>query len=72
MTNEVMIQSLRQVQQVVAAATACVGEIRVSDTQGAVADARSILGLMSLDYSQPVRVQGASAEEVQQVLHALA
>ena len=36
------------------AATHCVDEIGVHDGKGSIADAKSILGLMSLDYTHPV------------------
>lgn len=54
MVKEVKIKSLAQVEQIVNLASMNSDDIGVHDRSGAIADAKSILGLMSLNYSEPV------------------
>lgn len=56
MVRNIAITSFKQVQKFVAAAQHCTGDVDVHDANGSIADARSILGMMSLDYSRPVKV----------------
>ena len=49
----------------------CRQEISVQDLKGAVADAKSILGLMNLDFSQPVEICGDDPAEVEHVYNAV-
>ena len=72
MVCEVTISTFREVQKVMQAATACVDEVGVHDATGTIADAKSILGLMSLDYSRPVKVVSENENALEQVLRALA
>ncbi len=38
------------------AAAKCYNDVGVHDMKGSIADAKSILGMMSLDYSNPVKI----------------
>ena len=71
MTKELQISSFQQVKDIVNAAANCEYEITVQDAQGAIADAKSILGLMNLDYKHTVILQGENADEVEQVYQAI-
>lgn len=71
MTKPVKVTSFRQVHDIVTAAAKCRQEVNVQDLKGAIADAKSILGLMNLDYSQPVRICGDDPAEVEMVLSAI-
>ena len=53
MVKQVKISSFNEVKSIVAAATLCMDQIGVHDQQGSIADAKSILGMMSLDYTKP-------------------
>ena len=72
MRKQVNIVSFQEVRRVVAAAAACVDDIGVHDGQGKIADAKSILGLMSLDYKQPVHLVSENERELNMVYRALA
>ena len=58
MNKPVKVTCFKQVHNIVTAAAQCRQEISVQDLKGAVADAKSILGLMNLDFSQPVEIFG--------------
>ena len=72
MIKEVKIGSFKEVREVVAAAAACVDDIGVHDARGAIADAKSILGLMSLDYKAPVLLVSENERELNMVYKAIA
>lgn len=69
--KQIEINSFKQVKKIVDAASLCEKEINIQDIQGSLADAKSILGLMNLDYSAPVQLLGDDPEEVENVYHAL-
>lgn len=71
MMKQIDIHSFKDVQKVVAAAAVCLDDIGVHDARGAIADAKSILGLMSLDYSAPVHVVSENERELEHVVRAL-
>ena len=48
-----------------------VDEIGVHDGKGSIADAKSILGLMSLDYTHPVMLVSENEKELQRVYEAI-
>ena len=50
MVKQIKISNFTEVKNIMNAATHCVDEIGVHDGKGSIADAKSILGLMSLDY----------------------
>ena len=71
MTKPVKVTCFKQVHNIVTAAAQCRREISVQDLKGAVADAKSILGLMNLDFSQPVEIFGDDPAEVEHVYNAV-
>ena len=72
MTKPVKVTCFKQVHNIVTAAAQCRQEISVQDLKGAVADAKSILGLMNLDYKPPVKLMGENAEEIERIYNAVA
>ena len=60
-----------EVKNIMNAATHCVDEIGVHDGKGSIADAKSILGLMSLDYTHPVMLVSENEKELQRVYEAI-
>lgn len=71
MSKPVKVTCFRQVHNIVNAAAQCQREIGVQDLKGAVADAKSILGLMNLDFTQPVEIFGEDPAEVERVYNAV-
>lgn len=72
MVKQVKISSFNEVKSIVAAATGCEDQVGVHDQQGSIADAKSILGMMSLDYTQPVLLVCENPLELERVYAALA
>lgn len=72
MVKQIKISSFNEVKTIVAAATSCLDQIGVHDQQGSIADAKSILGMMSLDYTQPVLLVSENPCELERVYKALA
>lgn len=56
MFREVTIDSFRQIRALQSTACQYNVPIGIHDANGSIADAKSILGLMSLDYSKPVKI----------------
>ncbi len=57
MVKQVKISNFSEVREIVSAATEFYNDkIGVHDIKGSIADAKSILGMMSLDYSHPVEI----------------
>ncbi len=57
MIKQVRISTFSEVRGIVSVAErSCCKEIHVSDRKGSIANAKSILGMMSLDYSRPVKI----------------
>lgn len=71
MVKQIKISSFNEVKTIVAAATSCLDQIGVHDQQGSIADAKSILGMMSLDYSHPVNVICEDEKDLDRVLKAI-
>ena len=65
--KKIEITSFKQVKRIVDAASRCEKEINIQDIKGSLADAKSILGLMNLDYSSPVELLGDDPAEVDAV-----
>ena len=51
MVRQVKVSNFAEVQGIVSAAAKCYNEVGVHDMKGSIADAKSILGMMSLDLS---------------------
>ncbi len=71
MVKQVRIKTLSQVNDIVKAATRCTDDLGVHDEMGAIADAKSILGLMRLDYSRPVKLVSENEHELEAVVRAI-
>lgn len=71
MVKQINIQNFEQVKRMLNAAVSCRDNIGVHDMRGSIADAKSILGLMSLDYSQPVKVVSENEAELHRVCRAV-
>lgn len=71
MVKEIKVSCFKQVKNIVDAASHCECEVNIQDLKGSIADAKSILGLMNLDYSKPVQLVGEDPVEVEQVYNAL-
>ena len=72
MVKQVTISNLSDVRKVVAAATACFEDVGIHDAKGGMADAKSILGLMSLDFTRPVKVVSENRRALESVCRAVA
>ena len=55
-TKEVLLQSAEDLRQFMFLAMQSAQDIGVHTVDGSIADAKSVLGLMALDYSKPVKV----------------
>ena len=71
MVRQVKISNFTEVQGIVAAAIKCHNEVGVHDIKGSIADAKSILGLMSLDFSQPVKIVCENESARESIVHPL-
>ena len=71
MVKQIKISNFTEVKNIMNAATHCVDEIGVHDGKGSSADAKSILGLMSLDYTHPVMLVSEHEKELQRVDEAI-
>lgn len=71
MVKQIKISSFNEVKTIVAAATSCLDQIGVHDQQGSIADAKSILGMMSLDYSSPVNIVCENDNDMVRVVRAI-
>ena len=56
MVKQVKVSNFTEVKGIVSAAAKCYNDVGVHDMKGSIADAKSILGMMSLDYSHPVKI----------------
>ena len=71
MIKQITISNFKEVQKVVSAASGCLSDIGVHDMRGSIADAKSILGMMSLDYSHPVKIVCENEHDLNSVVNAL-
>lgn len=72
MIKQITVHNFGEVRRIVNAAAGCIDEIGVHDERGAIADAKSILGLMRLDYTHPVKLVSENERELKAVWRALA
>lgn len=72
MEREVRIATFSEVKAIHDAAGAIDSEIGIHDSNGSIADAKSFLGLMSLDYSKPVKIVSENERAVLYVIRMLA
>ena len=71
MVRQVKVSSFSEVQGIVSAAAKCNNEVGVHDMRGSIAHAKSILGMLSLDYSHPVNIVCEDAGDLNHVVSAL-
>ncbi len=71
MIKEIKVSNFSEVKNIMNAATSCTDDIGVHDARGAIADAKSILGLMSLDYTQPVKLVSENPKALERVYNAV-
>ena len=69
--KEIEIKTFKQVKSIVDAASLCEKEVNVKDAKGSLADAKSILGMMNLDYSNPVVLMGDDPKEIETVYQSI-
>ena len=71
MIQSVKIKNIKDLQALSDRASRSIADIGVHDEFGAIADAKSIMGLLHLDYSKPVRVVCESENELRRVCRPL-
>ena len=71
MVRQVKVSNFAEVQGIVSAAAKCYNEVGVHDMKGSIADAKSILGMMSLDYSRPVKIVCEDEGYLRRVVNAI-
>lgn len=71
MVRHMQISNFRQVQRLVDTANKVSANIGVYDGNGSIADAKSILGLMSLDFTRPVKIVSESEQAVLDCINAV-
>ena len=71
MVKQVKVSNFAEVQGIVSAAAKCYNEVGVHDMKGSIADAKSILGMMCLDYSNPVNIVCEDANDMNRVVRAI-
>lgn len=71
MIQQVKIRDMKQINALVRAAGALPNDVGVHDANGDIADAKSILGMLRLDYSRPVKVVSGSRYALRACLRAL-
>lgn len=72
MVKQVKVSNFTEVKGIVSAAAKCYNDVGVHDMKGSIADAKSILGMMSLDYSHPVKIVCENEQDLNHVIRALA
>ena len=71
MVRQVKVSNFAEVQGIVSAAAKCYNEVGVHDVKSSIADAKSILGMMSLDFSHPVKIVCEDENDLNRVVSAL-
>ena len=71
MVKQVKVSNFAEVKGIVSAAAKCYNDVGVHDVKGSIADAKSILGMMSLDYSPPVKIVCENEQDLDHVIRAL-
>ena len=71
MVRQVKVSNFTEVKGIVSAAAKCYNEVGVHDMKGSIADAKSILGMMNLDFSHPVELVSENERDLNRVYKAL-
>ena len=69
MVKQVKVSNFTEVKGIVSAAAKCYNGVH--DMKGSIADAKSILGMMSLDYSHPVKIVCEDERDLNSVVNAI-
>ena len=56
MIEKVRVNNISQINKIVHAASSMNSDVGIHDANGQIADAKSLLGLLRLDYSRPVQI----------------
>ena len=71
MIQKVKILGVQQIKALVDAACGLDSDVGVHDANGEIADAKSILGMMSLDYSHPVKIVCEDEGDMSRIISAI-
>ncbi len=71
MVKQVKVSNFTEVKGIVSAAAKCYNDVGVHDMKGSIADAKSILGMMSLDYSHPVKIVCEDEHDLNRIVNAI-
>ena len=71
MVRQVKVSNFAEVQGIVSAAAKCYNEVGVHDMKGSIADAKRILGMMSLDYRPPVKIVCEDEHDLNRIVNAI-
>ena len=71
MIKQIQISNFKEVQKIVSAASGGLSDIGVHDMRGSIADAKSILGMINLDFSHPVELVSENERDLNRVYKAL-
>lgn len=72
MIKEVHIKNADQVKSLCYAASRFFCDIGIHDTNGRIADAKSFLGLMALNYTEPVHIVTENEYAIKKLMKAIA
>lgn len=71
MVKQIKVSNFTEVKGIVSAASKSGNDIGVHDVKGSIADAKSILGMMSLDYSHPVKIVCEDERELSRIVNSI-
>ena len=70
MIEKVRVNNISQINKIVHAASSLNSDVGIHDANGQIADAKSLLGLLRLDYSRPVEVVSENARALRACVRA--
>ncbi len=70
MIERVRVNNISQINKIVHAASCQNSDVGIHDANGQIADAKSLLGLLRLDYSRPVEVVSENAHALRACVRA--
>jgi len=71
MIERVRVSNINQINKIVNAASSLNSDVGIHDANGQIADAKSLLGLLRLDYSRPVQIVCDDEHDMDSVRRAL-
>lgn len=72
MIERVRVKNIEQINKIAHIASALNSDVGIHDANGQIADAKSLLGLLRLDYSRPVEVVSENAHALRACVRACA